>query len=282
MRVARISYSDAEMTWLEANRMMVITDYHEAFCAEFDRKDVSANNLHGLRKRKRWLVGGCKGRTAGRSLLFSKAELSWLRENCTLELAAYHREFCKVFDRADITSHQLYTQRKNRKWKTGRTGQFEKGHVSANKGKPCPPGKMGNHPNARRTQFKKGQPRRGRAAEIYLPIGSERMHPSGYRERKFRDDGPMHRRWRFVHLLEWEKKYGPVPAGQCLKCLDGNRLNTDPDNWTLIARGVLPRLNGGRASGLHYDHVADELKPAVLTIAKIKHARSAQREKERA
>jgi hypothetical protein len=57
MRRGVISYSGAEMQWLEANRMMVISDYHRAFCEAFDRDDVSAFHLHGLRKRKGWKTG---------------------------------------------------------------------------------------------------------------------------------------------------------------------------------------------------------------------------------
>lgn len=56
-----IPYSPAEMAWLESNRLMVISDYHRAFCEQFARDDVSLANLHSLRKRKGWATGrtGC-------------------------------------------------------------------------------------------------------------------------------------------------------------------------------------------------------------------------------
>lgn len=56
-----INYSDAEIAWLSDNRAMVIGAYHLAFCAVFARSDVSAINLHSLRKRKGWKTGrtGC-------------------------------------------------------------------------------------------------------------------------------------------------------------------------------------------------------------------------------
>jgi hypothetical protein len=49
------------MAWLEANRTLPIADYHQTFCAAFGRNDVSAPNLHALRKRKGWRTGrtGC-------------------------------------------------------------------------------------------------------------------------------------------------------------------------------------------------------------------------------
>jgi hypothetical protein len=55
-----IQYSPAELAWLEDNRLMVIGDYARAFCKQFGR-DVSAQALHALRKRKGWKTGrtGC-------------------------------------------------------------------------------------------------------------------------------------------------------------------------------------------------------------------------------
>ena len=204
-----ISYTDDEMKWLEANRLMVISDYHEAFAATFGRSDVSLVNMHSLRKRKGW--------------------------------------------------------------RTGRTGCFEKGQVPVNKGVPCPPGKGGRHPNARKTQFKKGNishtykgPGHERidSKDGYIVLIVDELNPwTGAKTR------PVHK-----HVYLWEQANGPVPAGHCLKCLDGNKLNTDPANWELIPRGLLPRLNGGKATRvMAYDSAPAELKPAILAIAKIDH-----------
>lgn len=208
MKGQRIPYSAAEMAWLEENRMMVISDYHRAFSIAFKRDDVSAKNLHSLRKRKGW--------------------------------------------------------------STGRTGCFAKGIVPHNKGKSCPPGKGGRHPNARKTQFKAG-----RLPHNTNYLGHERVSKDGYVEVSIDEQNPhtgYERRYVLKHVHEWEKANGPIPDGQCLKCLDGVRTNTDPSNWTLIPRGVLPRLNGGRATRvMAYDTAPDELKPALLTIARLEH-----------
>lgn len=56
MKGRQIIYSAEEMAWLEANRLLPISGYHAAFCAAFGR-DVSAANLHALRKRKGWRTG---------------------------------------------------------------------------------------------------------------------------------------------------------------------------------------------------------------------------------
>lgn len=140
-----------------------------------------------------------------------------------------------------------------------------------NKGVPCPPGKGGRHPNARKTQFVKGE-RRGVAVKLYKPVGTERLSKEGYLERKIHDGMPLQSRWRAVHLVEWEAVNGPIPEGHALKCLDGNRLNTAPSNWELIPRAVLARLNGGRHKRrLAFDDAAPEVKPILMTMAKLEH-----------
>jgi hypothetical protein len=200
-----ISYSAAEMAWLEANRWMVIGDYHRAFCMKFERSDLSAINLHSLRKRKGW--------------------------------------------------------------KTGRTGQFVKGAEPVNKGKRCPPGKGGRHPNARRTQFRKGN----------LPhntkhLGHERLAKDGYVEISIDETNPhtgFERRYVLKHRWRWEKEHGPVPEGMILKC-KGDRLNTDPSNWQLVPRAILPRLNGGsHKTWLAYDAAPPEIRPTILAVAQL-------------
>ncbi|MGK9262585.1 HNH endonuclease [Sinorhizobium meliloti] len=199
---------------------------------------------------------------------YSEEELDWLGANRLLPIADYHAAFCARFARHDVTAANLHALRKRKGWKTGRTGQFSKGQVPLNKGKPCPPGKGGRHPNARKTQFKKGQ----------LPhntnyLGHERVSKDGYVEVSIDETNPhtgFERRYVLKHVHEWEKANGPIPEGHCLKCLDSNRLNTDPSNWALIPRALLPHL-GGRF-GMDYDGAEPEVKPVIMSVAKLKHA----------
>jgi hypothetical protein len=263
-RRPRVPYSAAEMRWLEDNRLMVIGDYHHAFVAAFGRADVTAADLRGLRKRKGWKVGRelARGRMLGRHTKYSDAEVAWLRENATMMITDYHRAFCERFDRTDVTACALSGFRKKQKWPTGRDGRFNKGVAPWSKGR-----KIGNNPGSARTQFKRGS-RSGVAAKIYKPIGSERVHYSGYLQRKIHDGLPMQSRWKLVHCIEWEKLNGPVPKGMALKC-KGERLDTNPSNWELVPRGLLPRLNG--KSGRGYDQAPDELKPTIMAVAKLEH-----------
>lgn len=277
MRGRPIDYTAAEMAWLEANRGMVISDYIAGFHAAFPRRrrTITADNLHGLRKRKRWLVGrdGCAAKKRGSSTAFTAAQIAWAKAHCTMLPDAYAAAFNKKFG-TRVKPAKLISLRKRRGWKTGRDGRFVKGQTPANKGKKCPPGVGGRHPNARRTQFKKGS-RSGRAVALYQPIGAERFSKEGYRERKIHDGLPMQSRWRAVHLIEWEAVNGPMPAGYCLKCLDGDKANTDPKNWELISRALLPLLNGRH--GIAYSDVPAELKPVALAAARVKSAVHAKR-----
>lgn len=271
MKRRRIPYSAAEMGWLEAHQTMVLGDYHREFCATFRRDDVRIEHLNALRKRMGWKVGRAGGRYVGRSRLYSAAEIAWLRANCSMCLAAWHAAFQAAFGREDISEAQLLSLRKNRRWLTGRTGRFEKGQVSHNKGKRCAPGTGGRHPNAARTQFKAGQ-----VPHTYRGPGHERVDSKdGYVVVIVAETNPwtgaatrpMHK-----HRLLWEERHGPLPAGHVLKCLDGDKANTDPSNWEAVPRGVLTRLNGGRhKKHLAYDAAPAELKPAVLAVAKLDH-----------
>lgn len=204
----------------------------------------------------------------GRAIRYLAAELCWLERHRTLPIADYHARFSARFDRDDVTAGHLHALRKRKGWKTGRTGQYEKGAVPLNKGAKCAPGRGGRHPNARRTQFRKGQrPHNTKYA------GHERVSKDGYVEISIDERNPhtgFERRYVLKHLWLWEKAHGPVPEGMCLKCLDGDRLNVDPSNWELIPRALLPYLNG--RWGVDYQAAHPEVKPAVLALAKVKHA----------
>jgi hypothetical protein len=204
----------------------------------------------------------------GHPIRYTADEMAWLEANRLLPIAVYHLDFIDTFGRDDVAAANLHSLRKRMGWKTGRTGCFEKGQAAHNKGKPCPPGKGGRHPNARKTQFKKGG-RTGKANLVYKPIGTERITKDGYRERKVHDGLPMQSRWQQVHRIEWEAIKGPIPAGYCLKCLGHDKANCDPSNWELVPRALLPRLNG--RFGRDYDTASPELKPTIMAIARLEH-----------
>lgn len=203
----------------------------------------------------------------GRAISYNAAEMAWLEENRLLPIAEYHAGFVAAFTRQDVAAANLHSLRKRKGWKTGRTGRFEHGHETHNKGKPFPVAR--EHPNCRKTQFKKGQ-----EPHNTKYLGHERVSVDGYVEVSVAETNPhtgYSRRYVLKHVWLWEQMNGPIPEGHCLKCIDSNRLNTDPANWELIPRAALPHLNGGRhKKRLAYDEAHPEVKPAILAVAKIK------------
>ena len=119
----------------------------------------------------------------------------------------------------------------------GAATRFKPGLTPWNKGQ--------KHPSTGRaidTQFKPGT-RSGKALENYQPIGAERLSKDGYLERKIHDGRPFQRRWRAVHLLEWEAINGLLPAGHAVVFRDGNKRNIALDNLELVTRAELMRRN---------------------------------------
>lgn len=206
---------------------------------------------------------------------YTEAELAWIKENCKSPRRQAHQVFCAIFKRSDVNLIHYKALCKRNGWLTGRTGCYEKGSIPLNKGE-----KMPYNANSAKTRFKKGQ----------LPhnthyLGHERAtKKDGYIEISIAETNPhtgYERRYVLKHKYLWEQKNEKLPIGMCLKCLDGNRKNTDPANWEAIPRGVLPFLNG-RYSGHNYDEMPTEIKPAVLTLAKLKYAKTMTLKKGRA
>ena len=128
----------------------------------------------------------------------------------------------------DYTHHQIKGAITRNKLNTGRTGRFEKGRATWNKG-------TKGLTKANVTSFKKGQ-----KPHNYKPLGSERITKDGYCEIKVSDTG---RRWRPKHVLIYEKHHGKVPKGSAVIFLDGDKRNFDIDNLYLVTRSQLAMLN---------------------------------------
>lgn len=121
--------------------------------------------------------------------------------------------------------------------KSSNTGGFKKGNLPWNKGTSYVAGGR-----SAETRFKPGT-RQGKAADLYRPIGTERISKDGYLERKINDDMPFQKRWRAVHILNWEAENGPLPKGYALRFKDGDKVNVGTDNLELISRADLMRKN---------------------------------------
>lgn len=198
----------------------------------------------------------------GKWIRYTAEELAWIESHKTLARIELHAEFCRRFDRTDVSKDTLNGLCKRRGWLTGRDGRIQAGAPSMHKGKKRP-----FHPNSARTQFKKGQ----RALNKH-DVGYESIDKDGYVKLCVAEPNPWTgaaTHMTFKHRWLWEKANGPVPKGMVLKCLDGNKVNCDPSNWEAIPMALQPRLNGRFGRG--YDTADAELKPTIMAIAKLDH-----------
>jgi hypothetical protein len=118
--------------------------------------------------------------------------------------------------------------------------RFKPGQAPHNKGKEHPAGRS---KECAAHHFRKGMDPRGWAANIYQPIGAERISKDGYLERKVNDDQPAQRRWRLVHLLTWEAAHGPVPKGHAVVFINGDKRDIRLENLECITRQALMARN---------------------------------------
>lgn len=171
-----------------------------------------------------------------------------------------YREIQKAFIERfgwEITLGQIKSYRGNHNLNTGRTGRFEKGHATHNKGKKMP---ADVYEKCKATMFKKGN-----VPVNHREVGSTRITKDGYIEIKIAEPN----KWCLLHRHIWRQKFGPVPKGHCLIFKDNNKQNCEPDNLMLITRNELKILN---REGLS---VAEgEYKENALNLAKMIDARA--------
>lgn len=135
---------------------------------------------------------------------------------------------------------------------SGLTNRFEKGHVPANKGKKgyCAPG-------SEKGWFKKGQ-----MPHNHVPVGTEVMTTDGYLKIKVAEPN----RWRFKHIMEWEKHKGKIPDSYMISFKDGNHTNCSIENLMCITRIENAILNHQKLRS----ESAEQTETAVI-LAKLKH-----------
>lgn len=200
----------------------------------------------------------------GQRIPYTDTELAWIEARHKENRAETHAAFCATFHRTDVSLQNLNSLCKRKGWMTGRTGCFVPGQTSHNKGK-----KMPYNAKSAAHQFKKGN----------LPhntkhLGHERVSKDGYVEISIDEPNPhtgYERRYVLKHRYLWEQVNGPVPEGMCLKSIDGDKTNTDPGNWKVIPRAILPSLVGGRWQK-PIDAYELPLRGTVLAIAETEYA----------
>lgn len=267
MRRGPIRYNAAELAFVESRGAMKRRALHAAFVLEFGRSDVTLDDITALCTRNGWKTGRepwSPEHDAQLRELYPDTPTDELARRIGRTLAStYNRAQTLGLEKSAAYRESPAACRLRRGDNVGSATRFKKGQTPANKGKTMP-----FHPNSAAHRFKKGE-RRGIAGKLWKPIGTERISKDGYLERKIHNGLPLQSRWRAVHRIRWEEINGPVPKDMALKCL-GDKANTDPSNWALVPRAMLPRLNGKYGRG--YDAAPAELKPTIMAIAKLEHA----------
>ena len=270
----RRRYQPDELAFIHAHKHLSRGALHAAFVATFGRHDVTPSSMKSLCARLRW---------ARRETWTADEDLAlrdWFPMTPTVLLAAeLGRSHSAVSQRArklGVVKNPEYLAmeagRIARETGLGVATRFAPGHTPANKGQRRPgwaPGRMAE------TQFRPRIP-----SWRYQPVGSTRV-VDGYEYTKTADTPKVAwtKNWRPTHILRWEALHGPVPKGHALKSLDGNRLNTAPDNWTAVPRAIMPLLNGGRSKRrIAFDQAPAELKPTLLALANLQHAAKRRQE----
>jgi hypothetical protein len=137
----------------------------------------------------------------------------------------------------------------NHKINNGLKGCFKKGNVPHNKGRKgiCASG-------CEKSWFKSGN-----IPANHRPVGSERVTRDGYIEIKIAEPN----KWQLKHRFVWEKVNGKIPKGKNIRFLDGDKLNCNIENLTVVSKAENLEIT---RQGLQYDDA--ELTRTGVMIAK--------------
>ncbi|HDS1208901.1 TPA: HNH endonuclease [Shewanella algae] len=159
----------------------------------------------------------------GKLRLFTREQFEWVEENYKqLSLPQLTEAFNLKFG-TERTEKQIRSFTRNHGIKSGRTGRFEKGSDSWNKG--MKGWQAGG--NAKKTQFKKGN-----IPLNHRPVGSERVNVDGYIEIKVSEPN----KWRLKHRVVWEHHNQQIQPGQMIWFRDNDPKNCSIDNLMLVTR----------------------------------------------
>jgi hypothetical protein len=178
--------------------------------------------------------------------------------------AIYNKAHALCLSRSDAYLASEHACRLRREDNPGIAHRFKPGQAPWNKGAKFNPGGR-----SAETRFAPGS-----LPHINVPVGTERITDDGIRQRKVRDDGPAHRRWKSVHAIMWEDANGDIPAGHLVVFRDRDPKHIELDNLELVSRAENMRRNT-----IH--RYPPELKSTIRQLSKLKRAISeASREKQ--
>lgn len=251
-------YTKVQLRFLKHGyRTMRVPELTAAFNAEFGLEKPESSIRSTLRNH-RFTCGRRPGfRTGEKRRLLTREQEAYLRRAYAHTTAARTAELLNERFGLNVTARQVRTFTKSHQITCTRTGRFRKGQTPPNKGTK---GLM--KPN--RTSFRKGDvPRNTR------PLWSERIcTKDGYVLIKVPEPNPYtgaETRYKHKHIWIWEQAHGAVPEGSVVTFIDGDKLNCELGNLTLVSRAELQYLN----RWLRYDDAPAEVRPSLIALARV-------------
>lgn len=184
------------------------------------------------------------GMTIEEAMSVPRTREKWPQEWNDFLLAHYkgrgHQELADLINSelgTNLTKDKIKGFLSRNKLDSGRTGYFQKGQESFNKGKKWDDFmSKESQARSRKTTFKKGN-----RPHNHLPVGTEIVdNKDGYLYRKIADPN----KWEPVHIIIWEDFHKKEkPKGHVVIFLDGDKGNINIDNLALIKRSEHVRMN---------------------------------------
>ncbi|MBX4266578.1 HNH endonuclease [Clostridium estertheticum] len=192
------------------------------------KTDLTRNQIRSCIKNRK-ITSNIEKKNLSKFLIkiYTQEQELFIRENVEDKSV---RELTTIFNEhfgLEFDVSQLRSYKKNHALKSNLDLRFKKGNIPYSKGKKGTKGWVS-------TQFKKGN-----IPYNHLPVGSERINSDDYHVIKIAEPN----KWKFKHILVWEKYNGTIPKGYCVIFGDRDRHNLDPNNLIIVSRQQLAILN---------------------------------------